>query len=179
MALDKLGWNLIFHRVRLGPGKAIAMGFLRGKPIFCLPGGPPSNAAAFLLIAFPAITRMAGYQDLPYNHFTGVLEKDVRGQKDWTQVIHCHAERRGSSIRLIPLDMKRRLSSMASADGLLLIPEGVDHIPASTASTIHLPRGRTYEALTSMTVPHGIVLLPPSFRKQIEACSRSGRTLGS
>jgi molybdopterin molybdotransferase len=131
--LDKLGWDLIFHRVRLGPGKAIAMGFLGGKPIFCLPGGPPSNEAAFLLIAFPALTQMAGYSGLPYRSLTGVLEKDVRGQKDWTQVIHCRAERLGSSICLTPLDGKKRLSSMAGADGLLVIPEGVDHIPAGAA----------------------------------------------
>jgi molybdopterin molybdotransferase len=131
--LDKLEWDLIFHRVRLGPGKAVAMGFLSGKPIFCLPGGPPSNEAAFLLIAFPAITQMAGYPTSPYKRLTGVLARDVGGQKDWTQVIHCRAERLGSSIRLMPLDGKRRLSSMASADGLLVIPEGVDYIPAGEA----------------------------------------------
>ncbi len=131
--LDKLGWDLTFHRVRMGPGKAIGMGFLRGKPIFCLPGGPPSNEAAFLLIAIPAVTRMAGYTGLPYGRRTGILEKDVSGQGDWTQVIHCRVKRQGSSIRLIPLDRKRRLSSMASADGLLLIPEGVEHISAGTA----------------------------------------------
>jgi molybdopterin molybdotransferase len=131
--LDKLGWELIFHRVRMGPGKAIATGFLRGKPIFCLPGGPPSNEAAFLLIAFPALTRMAGYTGFPYSRLTGILETDVRGQKDWTQVIHCLAEREGTTTRLIPLDRGRRLSSMARADGLLLIPEGVEYIPAGTA----------------------------------------------
>lgn len=131
--LDKLGWDLIFHRVRLGPGKAIAMGFFKGKPIFCLPGGPPSNEAAFLLIAFPAITQMAGYTSSPYRRLAGILDEDVRGQKDWTQVIHCRAERLESSIRLIPLVGKRRLSSMAGADGLVLIPEGVDHMPAGTA----------------------------------------------
>lgn len=131
--LDALGWDLMFQRVRLGPGKAIAMGFLKGKPIFCLPGGPPSNEAAFLLIAFPAVTRMAGFTGFPYSRLTGILDKDVSGQKDWTQVIACRAERRDASIHLMPLDRKRRLSSMASADGLLLIPEGVEHIPAAAA----------------------------------------------
>jgi molybdopterin molybdotransferase len=131
--LDKLGWDLMFHRVRMGPGKAVAMGFLQGKPVFCLPGGPPSNEAAFLLIAFPAITRMAGYTGFPHGRLTGILETDVRGQNDWTQVIHCLAEREGTTTRLIPLDSKRRLSSMARADGLLLIPEGVEYITAGTA----------------------------------------------
>lgn len=130
--LENLGWDLIFHRVRMGPGKAVAMGFLQEKPIFCLPGGPPSNEAAFLLIALPAVTRMAGFRGLPYSRIYGILEEGVRGQKDWTQVIHCQARRQGSSLHLMPLDSKRRLSSMARADGLLLIPEGIDHIPAGT-----------------------------------------------
>ncbi|MEJ2717130.1 MAG: molybdopterin molybdotransferase MoeA, partial [Deltaproteobacteria bacterium] len=41
--LESLGWELKFHRVRMGPGKAVGMGLLEGKPVFCLPGGPPSN----------------------------------------------------------------------------------------------------------------------------------------
>ncbi|MCU0581309.1 MAG: molybdopterin molybdotransferase MoeA, partial [Syntrophales bacterium] len=58
--LDELGWEPHFHRVRIGPGKAVAFGLLQGKPVFCLPGGPPSNEMAFLQIAFPAIVAMSG-----------------------------------------------------------------------------------------------------------------------
>ena len=130
--LEGLGWEQIFHRVRMGPGKAVAMGFLRGKPIFCLPGGPPSNEAAFLLIAFPAVLRMAGYSGSPYPLFSGILEEDLSGQIDWTQVIHCRAERQQLTIHLIPLNSRQRLRSMARADGLVLVPEGVEHIPAGT-----------------------------------------------
>ncbi len=130
--LEGLRWEHVFHRIRLGPGKAVAMGFLQGKPIFCLPGGPPSNEAAFLLIAFPAVLRMTGYTGSPYPCLTGIMEQKVGGQEDWTQVIHCRAELRGFSTHLIPLDSKRRLSSMARADALVLVPEGVERIPAGT-----------------------------------------------
>jgi len=131
--LDALGWDQIFYRVRIGPGKAVAMGFLRGKPVFCLPGGPPSNEIAFLMIAFPAVLRMAGRRNSPYLRLTGTLKQDVSGQVDWTQVIHCRAERRDSSISVIPIERHRRLHTMSRANGLLLIPEGVDFIPAGTA----------------------------------------------
>ncbi|MBN2471046.1 MAG: molybdopterin molybdotransferase MoeA, partial [Anaerolineae bacterium] len=40
--LDDLGWTRHYHRVRLGPGKAVGFGLLEGKAVFCLPGGPPS-----------------------------------------------------------------------------------------------------------------------------------------
>lgn len=131
-ALDELGWSLVFHRLRLGPGKAVAFGFLAGKPIFCLPGGPPSNEAAFLLIAFPAVLRLARYTGFPYPRLIGTLEKDVGGQSDWTQVVHCRAEKDGHSTTLIPLPSTGRLRSMAAADGLVLVPEGVELIPAGT-----------------------------------------------
>jgi len=58
--LDEMGWEMFFHRVRIGPGKAVALGILDGKPIFCLPGGPPSNEMAFLQIALPGLLQMAG-----------------------------------------------------------------------------------------------------------------------
>lgn len=128
--LDTLGWDKVFHRVRIGPGKAVGMGFLENKPVFCLPGGPPSNEIAFLLIALPAVLRMAGYKRSPFLRLTGILEKEVSGQADWTQVFHCRAEKRDSSIHLMPLERQRRLCSMSKADGLVLVPEGVESVPA-------------------------------------------------
>lgn len=131
--LDSLGWDLKFHRVRMGPGKAVALGLLEEKLVFCLPGGPPSNEAAFLLIAFPAVLRLAGRSGSPFPRLIGVLEKDVGGQKDWTQIVHCMADANGSAIRLIPINSRQRLRSIATADGLVLVPEGVELIPAGTS----------------------------------------------
>jgi molybdopterin molybdotransferase len=127
-ALDRLGWELIFHRVRLGPGKAVAMGRLGGKPVFCLPGGPPSNEAAFLLLAFPSALALAGRCGSPFPILRGTLEEDVGGQADWTQVVHCRAERVGGTFRLKPLELRQRLRPMTRADGLVLVPEGTELI---------------------------------------------------
>jgi molybdopterin molybdotransferase len=140
--LETLGWEQSFHRVRLGPGKAVAMGRLNNKPVFCLPGGPPSNEVAFLLIAFPSVLRMAGHTGSPYPCRSGVLERDVGGQQDWTQVIHCRAVRDSISTRLIPLQSRQRLRSMARADGLVVVPEGVAYIAAgSTVPYLCLTNG--------------------------------------
>lgn len=132
-ALDMLGWDPVFHRVRIGPGKAVGMGFLEKKPIFCLPGGPPSNEIAFLMLAFPAVLRMAGCRGFPYPRLTGTLAEEVGGQEDWTQVIPCRAERRGSEIHLAPLHRRQRLRTMARTDGLVLVLEGVKSIPAGSS----------------------------------------------
>ncbi|HTY24351.1 MAG TPA: molybdopterin molybdotransferase MoeA [Desulfomonilaceae bacterium] len=130
--LESLGWEILFHRVRMGPGKAVAMARRRGKAVFCLPGGPPSNEAAFLTIVLPAILRMSGSESWPYPKLYGRLSEELTGQKDWTQIVHCGVLRDSEEFSLEPLRMKRRLISMARAGGLCLIPEGTERIPAGS-----------------------------------------------
>jgi molybdopterin molybdotransferase len=46
--------------VRISPGKAIGFGLFQDKPVFCLPGGPPSNHMAFIQLALPGLQRLGG-----------------------------------------------------------------------------------------------------------------------
>ncbi len=126
--LEYLGSDVIFHRVRMGPGKAVGMTILEGKPVFCLPGGPPSNEMAFLMIALPAILRLAGHTTPVFPELFGRLDREVTGQVDWTQFVHCDVSRQHRELRLTPLDMNRRLSAMSRARGIVKIPEGVERI---------------------------------------------------
>jgi molybdopterin molybdotransferase len=126
--LDKLGWKPFFHRVRMGPGKAVGMGLLNDKPVFCLPGGPPSNEMAFFMIALPATLRMAGHRNPPFLELFGRLTKEITGQTDWTQFVHCDVTRHGFDFLLTPLDMTRRISGMGRTRAIVKIPEGVDRI---------------------------------------------------
>ncbi|MBF0099997.1 MAG: molybdopterin molybdotransferase MoeA [Desulfobacterales bacterium] len=126
--LDMLGWHLIFHRVRMGPGKAVGMGMLNGKPVFCLPGGPPSNEMAFLMIALPCILKMTGFQSSPFLTLYGRLDSDLQGQKQWTNFFHCLISRDKHHLVITPLPMERRLSSMAKTQAIVCIPEEMDTI---------------------------------------------------
>lgn len=126
--LDQLGWEKVFHRLRLGPGKALAFGLLRGRPVFCLPGGPPSNQAAFLLLALPGLLRLAGLAS-PFPVLEVSLAKEVRGEASWTQVFFGLLERRGDLLVFDPLIPKSRLQYLSSAQALLLLPEGEEKIP--------------------------------------------------
>jgi molybdopterin molybdotransferase len=69
---DRLGWKQMFHRIRIGPGKAVGFGMLKGKPVFILPGGPPSNLTGFLQIALPGLLKLAGHR------MTGLPTTNVR-----------------------------------------------------------------------------------------------------
>ncbi|MEW5717289.1 MAG: gephyrin-like molybdotransferase Glp [Chloroflexota bacterium] len=130
--LDELGWRKIYHKVKMGPGKAIGFGVWRDKPIFCLPGGPPSNQMAFIQLALPGLLKLAGRSrseatsSLP--RVMAKLAQDVAGQKDWTQFIEGRFQRTESEILFHPYKMASRLQSMGDAEGILAIPEGAANI---------------------------------------------------
>jgi molybdopterin molybdotransferase len=126
--LDEMGWELIFHRVRMGPGKAVAMGMLDEKPVFCLPGGPPSNEMAFLQLALPGLFQIAGRSPIPFGIKKVRLASGVGGDFTWTQFYQAILERRGEEWWGVPLKMKSRIQSQARAEALIKVPEGVDRL---------------------------------------------------
>ncbi len=122
------GGEVIFHRVRMGPGKAVALIMLRGKTVFCLPGGPPSNAMAFLQIALPAILHLAGKPSSPFENRIATLTETVKGDKDWTQFFYASLVKKSGQLFVEPLKIKSRLQSQANADALIKIPEGIERL---------------------------------------------------
>ncbi len=128
--LKELGWQEIYHRVRIGPGKAIGFGLLDRKPVFVLPGGPPSNLIAFLMLTLPGLLKLAGHQNpqLPYK--LARLTETVEGQSNWTQFIYGRFEYKNGIDGFYPIKQASRLKSIAEAEGVISIPEGIDHLPA-------------------------------------------------
>ncbi len=130
--LDRLGWQKAFHRIRIGPGKAVGFGVLHDKPVFILPGGPPSNLMGFLQIALPGLLRLAGHKktDLPIIHARMATELNGRNA-DWTQFIYGTLENNGDTPVFRSLKEKSRLRSMAEAQAIVAIPEGKTKIEAN------------------------------------------------
>jgi molybdopterin molybdotransferase len=128
--LDELGWEKLYHRVRIGPGKAVGFGKYRGKPVFCLPGGPPSNYMAFLNLALPGLLKLGGRIRTSFPVVPAKLSREVRGQIDWTQFILGKIEEGQDCLIFHPAEMTSRLQMIAQAEAILTIPEGTDHIAA-------------------------------------------------
>jgi molybdopterin molybdotransferase len=144
--LEDLGWERIFHRVRMGPGKAVGFGKLDGRPVFCLPGGPPSNEIAFLQLALPGVLRLAGWQDSPFPRLTARLTRAVKGRDlQWTQFKRgrLHFGESGEFL-VTPYHPKSRLQSMALADCLIEIPEGVARREQGDSVTVQLLKRPSY-----------------------------------
>jgi molybdopterin molybdotransferase len=136
--LDGMGWRKIFHRVRIGPGKAVGFGLIESKPVFCLPGGPPSNFMAFLQLALPGIKKQGGWTDQSLHTLNAILAKDLRGVVDWTQFIFGQLVRSRDVPSFTPLKMKSRLSEMAISDSVAMIPEGISEINSGTPIQVQL-----------------------------------------
>lgn len=127
--LDELHWQKFYHRVRLGPGKAVAFGIYDGhKPVFCLPGGPPSNHMAFLQLALPGLQKMAGWQAVGLPTRMMRLGETIQGQLDWTQCVYGRLEETAVLPTFFPLNPPSRLQMMAAAAAIVKIPEGQSQI---------------------------------------------------
>lgn len=123
---QEMGGEIVFHHVRMGPGKAVAVILLKGKAVFCLPGGPPSNEMAFLQIALPSLFHLAGKPAYPFENKTATLTETIKGDKDWTQFLQARLVFNNGQLFVEPLRIKSRLQSQANADALIKIPEGVE-----------------------------------------------------
>jgi molybdopterin molybdotransferase len=136
--LDELGWEMVFHRVRIGPGKAVAFGLLAGKPVFCLPGGPASNETAFLELALPGLLRLCGLPPSPFPERTARLAAAVSGDRDWTQFFRVRLSRDDRGLVAAPLALRDRLDARARAPAVLRLPEGVERIEAGAEVRVRL-----------------------------------------
>ncbi len=139
--LVDMGWKQVFHRIRIGPGKAVGFGILRKKPIFILPGGPPSNMMGFLQIALPGLMRLAGHPLPGLSKRVVRISSDLYGRDiDWTQFIFGVVKQNQSDgyPLFYSLRQKGRLQSMAEANAIATIPEGETVIPAGSIVPVQI-----------------------------------------
>jgi molybdopterin molybdotransferase len=143
--LQELGWQQIFHRIRIGPGKAVGFGMLQEKPIFILPGGPPSNLIGFLQIALPGLLKLAGENNPRLPTVRVRSARDLNGRYiNWTQFIFGFIEEQPDDLPLFhPIQKTSRLHSMAEATAVAAIPEGVTTIAAGELLSAQLLANRS------------------------------------
>jgi molybdopterin molybdotransferase len=138
-ALGDLGWTQVFHRVRMGPGTGTAFGTLDGRPLFCLPGGPPSSAIGFLELALPGLLKMAGHEGPTLPVVRARLSAPAEGRRPgWTEFAQGRLDRDDQGLTVEPLQSGSRLKRIAAADCLIRIPEGADRIERGTRIDVEL-----------------------------------------
>jgi molybdopterin molybdotransferase len=136
-ALGALGWKKIFHRIRMGPGKAVGFGMLGQKPVFILAGGPPSNLMGFVQIALPGLQALCGHAHPGLPTITARLTQDIKdGKTDWTDMYYGTLEA-GDGLPLFhPMKKRSRLSAIGQATAVACIPEGKEALPAGSVVVV-------------------------------------------
>lgn len=135
-AMEQLEVTFVFQRVRVGPGKGVCFGRKKNTLIFNLPGGPPSNHIAYLLLAKPAILRLLGDADPLTTWLPARLSEAVYGQKEWVQIVYGCLSSDELGITVTPVTGTSRLLEMATADCLLEIPAHCSSLQENTIQKI-------------------------------------------
>lgn len=133
--LDGLGMKRLFWRTNVRPGSAVLFGLLDEKPLWGVPGNPVSAMVSFEIFVRPAIRRMAGHTRLFRRKIPVRLADSVRTPAGVTAVLRVrltqHEDGRTEALLTGPQG-SGILTSMAAADGLLIVPEGIDRYEAGS-----------------------------------------------
>lgn len=144
-ALRALGWEKVYHHIRLRPGKTAGFGLLNQKPVFVLPGSPSANLVSFLLLALPGLFRLCGRKISGLPEIQAVVTETVQGRSGRTDVVFGHLdEHRGETVFIKEKKHSSRLKMMADAQALLMIPEGVSCLEMNQRGRVMVVGGELY-----------------------------------
>jgi molybdopterin molybdotransferase len=129
-----------FWQVNMKPGKPLAFGLLPGGvPLIGLPGNPVSAMVSFEQFARPAILKMLGHRDLVKPTVRAILDQPVSnsGRRGFIRVVVTR-QADGYHARTTGEQGSGVLTSMAKANGLAVVPEGIEHVDAGSELAVQM-----------------------------------------
>ena len=121
-----------FWSLNMKPGRPLAFGVVDGVPLLGLPGNPVAAAISTELFARPALLKMQGFTDWSRPVVVARLAQPIRrkdGRRHYLRV-RLHETDAGFEATLTGDQGSGILTSMVQADGLAVIPEQANHLPA-------------------------------------------------
>jgi molybdopterin molybdotransferase len=129
-----------FWQINIKPGRPLAFGSFGGAPLLGLPGNPVAAAVTFLQFVRPAILRMLGRTDLDLPRIDARMLDPVEnrgGRRHYLRVTLTKTET-GYDARLAGAQGAAVLSSLAQADGLLVVPETMEFVEPGAMLPVEL-----------------------------------------
>ncbi len=133
-ALADVGAEMVFWKVRIKPGKPLAVGMIGDRPAFGLPGNPVSCMVNFLQFVRPLIRRALGDPRPFLPAVPAVLRGRLTKRHGRAELIRVTLS--WSESGLVATPTGGQSSSMALADGLLLL--GVDSDGAADGDVVRV-----------------------------------------
>jgi molybdopterin molybdotransferase len=138
MALEQLGADMRFWKVRMRPGAPLGFGLLNGIPWLGLPGNPVSAMVTFELFARPAIRKMLGHERLFRRPVDVILDEPVsigaRLMHFLRAIVTPHRDGALHAVLTGPQG-SGILTSMTRANALLIVPE--DRAKCAAGERLH------------------------------------------
>jgi molybdopterin molybdotransferase len=133
--VTELGGSLSLWRVRMRPGAPLGFGRLFDAPWLGLPGNPVSALVTFELFGRPVLRTLAGSRRPHRRTVRVVLDEPVLLRAPLTHYLRCTLDESGDGTlraRLTGSQSSGMLTSMSSADALLVVPPEPADVPAGT-----------------------------------------------
>jgi molybdopterin molybdotransferase len=130
-----LGGTLSLWRVRMRPGAPIGFGSLFGVPWLGLPGNPVSSLVTFELFGRPLLRTLGGHRRPHRRTIPVVLDEAVHLAAPLTHFLRGVLSRGSDGAlhaRLTGAQSSGMLTSMSSADALLVVPPEPAEVRAGT-----------------------------------------------
>lgn len=126
--LDELG-EMRWMQIAIRPAKPFAFGVVGGVPVFGLPGNPVSSLVSFELLARPGLRALMGHTELHRPQVSAVADADFERTPDGkTHFVRVRsATEADGRVHVAPVTGQgsHQLASMASANALVVLPDGV------------------------------------------------------
>ncbi len=131
-----------FYRVAMQPGMPQGFGHVEGKPFFGLPGNPVSVFVSFEVFIRPALRKMMGRRQLFRPEVTARLDADVTGPRGKAQFARVRVRRTTDGWVATPTGPRgsNLIATVSRANGLAIVPPGVETAPAGTEVTVMIFR---------------------------------------
>jgi putative molybdopterin biosynthesis protein len=152
--------TLAVHGVAVRPGHPVVLGVVGQTPVLGAPGYPVSAALTFDIFAVPLLAELSGAPPRQRPKTTARLARKLAsplGMDDWVRV---RLGSVGGSLVATPLPRGAGvLTSLVRADGLLMVPTGVEGHHAGSSVPVELLRGLDEIARTIVAIgSHDLVL---------------------
>jgi molybdopterin molybdotransferase len=132
--LEEMG-ELFVHGVRLQPGKPTAFGAVAGRPVVCLPGYPVAALFDLYLFVLPALQKMGHRCDVLPKAFARLARK-IPSRPGYLSLVRVALTKGGAEP--IMISGAGILSSVAKADGFVLVPEELEGFEAGESVEVTL-----------------------------------------
>lgn len=119
--------RILFHGVQIKPGKPTLFGLVDGKPVFGMPGYPTSCLSNAYLMLVPAIRKIARLPPKPKQTIKAKISQRVVLGSGRAQFLTVKLQ----DGKAIPVFKESgAITSMANADGYILLPTNLDVLEA-------------------------------------------------